>query len=272
MERAVKVFAQHFEGYLDRATARVVAAGIPAYVNVPVEVLRPLIGRAFSMVQQDLEQGTTTAYPEYLSQAGKLRAQRGAPVGEMIFGLDLGFQVVSDDFKDVFGDDLEPRLWWEERRREISYAGALAVTNAYYQAREAIIGEQHREILELAAPILPLHEGVLLMPIVGAITAERAAHLIEALLQGIARQRSQAVIIDVTGLGAADETATDHLLRAARSSRLLGAQVILVGISAALAVTFAKAGADLGGIMVLGDLASGVEHALRLRGRAITRM
>ena len=201
-----------------------------------------------------------------------MRAQNGTPTGELIAGLDLGFQVVSEDFKAIFDDDLAPRLWWEERRREISYAGALAVTNACYRARETILAEQHREIMELAAPIIPVHEGVLLMPSVGAITAERAAHIIEALLDGIARQRSQAVITDVTGLGAADETATDYLLRAARAARLPGARVILVGISAALAVTFAKAGADLGGITVLGDLTSGVEHALRLRGRAITRI
>jgi rsbT co-antagonist protein RsbR len=272
MERAVKVFADHFESYLDRATDRVTAANIPVYTGVPREILRSLIGRAFATVKQDLEQGTTAVYPEYLSQVGKLRAKNGTPIGELIAGLDLGFQVVSDDFNERFGDDLAPRLWWEERRREISYAGALAVTSAFYRAREAIIAEQHREIMELAAPIIPLYEGVLLLPIVGAITAERAAHIIEALLEGIARQRSQAVIIDVTGLGAADETATDHLLRAARASRLLGAQVILVGISAALAVTFAKAGADLGGITILGDLTSGVEHALRLRGRAITRI
>ncbi len=94
----------------------------------------------------------------------------------------------------------------------------------------------------LAAPIIPLHEGVLLMPIVGSITPERAAHIIEALLDGIARQRSQAVLIDVTGMNAADETATDHLLRAARSARLLGAAVILVGLSPQIAVTLARAG------------------------------
>jgi rsbT co-antagonist protein RsbR len=272
MERAVKVFTQHFEMYLDYATESVMAAEIPVYANVPREVLRTLIGRAFSMVKQDLEQGTTSAYSEYLSQAGARRAENGTPIGEMISGLDLGFQVVTDDFKVTFVDDLAPRLWWAERRREISYAGALAVTTAFYEAREAIIAAQNREIMVLAAPIIPLHEGVLLMPIVGAITAERAAHIIEALLDGIARQRSQAVIIDVTGMNAADETATDHLLRAARAARLLGAAVILVGINPTIAITFARAGANLGGITVLGDLTSGVEHALRLRGRAITRL
>ena len=71
---------------------------------------------------------------------------------------------------------------------------------------------------------------------------------------------------------AADETATDHLLRAARAARLLGAQVILVGISPTIAITFARAGANLEGITILGDLTSGIEHALRLRGRIITRL
>lgn len=272
MERAVTVFTQHFSGYVDQAVERVLAAKIPLYVNIPREALRGAIARAITAVKQDIEEGTTSAYPTYMSQVGRLRAQSGAPVSEMIVGLDIGFQVVTDDIKQTFRDDLAPQLWWAERRREISYAGAIAVTNAFYQAREEIIAEQNREILKIAAPIIPLHEGILLMPVVGAITAERASHIIESLLDGIARQRSQAVIIDVTGMHTADETATDHLLRAARAARLLGAQVILVGISAAIAITFARTDENLDGITVLGDLTSGVEHALRLRGRAIARI
>lgn len=271
MERAIEVFVEHFQDYLDESTARVILAGIPVYVNIPREVLRGAISRAFTTVREDIERGTTSSYPSYLRQVGKTRAENGTPVGEIIAGLDHGFQVVTDDFKAVFGDNLTPRLWWEERRRELSYAGALAITNEFYTAREAIIRAQHGEILRLAAPIIPLHEGVLLMPLVGAINAERAAHIIESLLESIARQRSRTVIIDVTGMHAADESATDHLLHAAHAARLLGAQVILVGITPELARTFTKAGARLGGLTILGDLTSGVEHALGLLGRAITR-
>ncbi|MEO5726258.1 MAG: STAS domain-containing protein [Byssovorax sp.] len=272
MERAVEVFVEHFQDYVDEATDRVVLAGIPVYVTIPREVLRGAILRAMTTVREDIERGTTSAYPTYLSQIGKMRAQNGTPVGEIISGLDYGFQVVTDGFKAVFGDDLSPRLWWEERRRELSYAGALAITSEFYTVREAIIGAQHREILQLAAPIIPLHEGVLLIPLVGMINAERAAHVIQSLLESIMRQRSQAVIIDVTGMHATDESATDHLLHAAQAARLLGAKVILVGISPEVARTFTKAGANLGGLTILGDLASGVEYALRLLGRAITRI
>lgn len=271
MERAIEVFVEHFQEYLDETTERVILAGIPVYINIPRDVLRGVIARAFTTVREDIERGTTSAYPTYLGQVGRTRAQNGTPVGEVISGLDHGFQVVTDDFQAVFGDNLTPRLWWEERRRELSYAGALAVTNEFYTIREAIIGAQHREILRLAAPIIPLHAGVLLMPLVGVIDAERAAHIIESLLQSITRQRSQAVIIDVTGMLAADESATDHLLHAAHAARLLGAQVILVGITPDLARTFTKAGTRFGGLTILGDLTSGVEHALGLLGWAITK-
>jgi rsbT co-antagonist protein RsbR len=270
MERAVEVFAQNFDDYLEESATRVIAAGIPVYANIPRDVLRTIIGRAFSTVLEDIRHGTTSNYTTYMGQVGKLRAQNGTPIAEMISGLNYGFQTVTDHFEATFGDDLAPRLWWEERRREISYAGALAVTDSYYTAREALIRAQNHEIMRLAAPLIPIHAGVLLLPVVGAINAERAANIIESLLDGIARQRSHVVILDVTGMYTTDESATDHLINAAHAARLLGAQVILVGIRPEVARTFARTGVNLGGITILGDLTSGVDHALRLRGLAIT--
>jgi rsbT co-antagonist protein RsbR len=272
MERAIEVYVEHFQEYLEESTERVILANIPVYVNIPREALHGAIGRSFTAVKEDLERGTTTSYPTHLRNVGKARAQNGTPIGEIIAGLDLGFQVVTDDFKAIFGDDLAPRLWWEERRRELSYAGALAITSEFYTAREALIRAQHREILKLTAPLIPLHQGVLLMPLVGVITAERASYIIESLLQSITQHRSQAVIIDVTGMITVDESATDHLLHAAHAARLLGAHVIAVGIKPTLARGLARAGINLAGITILGDLTSGVEHALRLLGLAITRL
>jgi len=272
MERAVRVFTEHFADYVRQSADRVVARGISVYANMPRSLLETVIGRAFATIKTDVEHQTCSAYPEYLRQVGLLRAQNGTPIREIISGLDEGFQVVADDFAQVFADDLAARLWWATRRSELSYAGAIAVTDAFYTTREAIITEQNRLILRIAAPIVPIYEGVLLMPLVGTITAERAAHIIESLLDAIARQRSHAVILDVTGMHVEGENTLDHLLRAARSARLLGARVILVGISVESAMTFTKAGADLHGIPVLGDLKSGVEYALRLLGRAITKI
>lgn len=272
MERAIQIYVAHLPDYLDRATEAVLSARIPVYLNIPREALHGAIGRAFAAVREDLEHGTTSAYPKHLSAVGRAYAQNGTPIGEIITGLGIGFQVVSDDFKAVFSDDLAARLWWEERRRELSYAGALVITNEFYAAREAIIRDQTREILTLSAPIIPLHEGALLIPLVGVITAERAAYIIQSMLESISRHRAKSIIVDVTGMATLDESAAAHLIRAAHTSRLLGTKVIVVGISPELAKNLAKAGTDLGGITTLGDLTSGVEHALRLLGLTITKL
>lgn len=257
---------------VERSVDRVLSLNIPVYKGMPREVLRALVGRAFVKVGEDLKTGTPSVYPEYLRNLGLQRAAHGTPIREMIYGLNQGFDVVSETFKEVFPDDLEARLWWEERKHQISHAGALALTDAYYTAREAIIAEQHAQILRLSAPIVPLYSGVLLLPIVGALSQERSALILESLLESIARQRTEVVIIDVTGMHAECDDVAGQIARAARAAALLGARVIVVGISASVAVIFARGGVDLGGVTVLGDLKSGVERALQLKGRAITEI
>ncbi len=84
--------------------------------------------------------------------------------------------------------------------------------------------------------------------------------MVEALLDGIHRQHAQTVIIDLTGLRGIDTSAATALLYAARGAQLLGAQVMLSGISAHAAETLVDLGADLRGLRTVASLG----QALRL--------
>lgn len=265
MDRAVQVIKEHIELYADRSVDRVLADGVALYASMPRHVLKALVTKAIGAVVDDVIHGTTTTYSTYLRNIGVMRAKSGAPIGEMIRGLDHGFQVISDHFKEVFGDDLAPRLWWESRKHEISYAGILAVNEAFYQTREEIIAEQNRQIVSLSAPVLPLAEGILVLPIIGSLNEQRAALVIQTLLDSIIKHRSEVVIIDVTGMHDMDESVTGHLLRAAHAARLLGVKLLLVGIRPEVAMAFTRGGADLSGITTLADLTQGLSHALRRR-------
>ena len=271
MERAVKVYIEHLSDFVDQAVDRVLAAKIPLYAGMPREALRAAIARAFAAVAEDLTRGTTATYSAYLGQVGIQRAQHGAPINQMMIGLDHGFQVVSDHFEQAFADDLPAQLWWAERRREIGDSGFFALTDAFYTARDATIAEQHAQLLRLSAPIIPLHVGVLMLPLVGTLDEARAQRVIHALLDGVARHRSEVVILDITGVPFVDEAVAGHLVHAAQAARLLGAQVILVGIGPTIAATIVQTGINLGGITILANLEKGVEYALRLRGLAIMR-
>lgn len=120
--------------------------------------------------------------------------------------------------------------------------------------QEEIIRVQRETLKELATPLIPLNDRVLLLPLVGSVNAERAEQIFQALLRGVAERRARRVVIDLTGIPAVDDEVAATLVRAAQGVRLLGAEVSLTGISAALARTLTELEVNLEQIHVYANL------------------
>ncbi|MCC6555049.1 MAG: STAS domain-containing protein [Polyangiaceae bacterium] len=121
-------------------------------------------------------------------------------------------------------------------------------------------------IEELSTPILAVHRGVLLLPIIGSIGAARAARVTETLLSRVVEAEARVVILDVTGASAIDEGVAGLLRRAAEAVSLLGARVILCGVRPALARMTVELGLDLSSLSPQRDLAGALSAALRIAG------
>ena len=132
--------------------------------------------------------------------------------------------------------------------------------------QEQVIEAQRVALRELSTPLLPIATGVVCMPLIGTIDGPRAQEMMERLLDGIVRLRAHTAILDVTGVRVADAQVADGLLQVARAARLLGAHVILTGIGPDIAQTLVALHSELLGITTLGDLRSGIAHALAGRG------
>jgi rsbT co-antagonist protein RsbR len=113
---------------------------------------------------------------------------------------------------------------------------------------------------------LQVRERLLILPIIGVIDAQRARQLTEQLLRGIRTNRAKVVVIDITGVAAMDATVANHLVQTVEASRLLGATVIVTGLSPEIAQTIVTIGVDLGKMNTVGDLQGGIEQAERLLG------
>lgn len=124
-------------------------------------------------------------------------------------------------------------------------------------------------IRELSTPVLPIHDGVLVVPLVGHMDIERAGQLMEALLGRIHRHATHTVILDVTGLPAVDAAVTGHLIQAVRAAGLLGARCVVVGISPAVAAALVELGVDLGALVTRSDLQAGVAFAVACGGPSL---
>lgn len=143
------------------------------------------------------------------------------------------------------------------------------VALGFVQERERVIKQHQDAIRELATPVLPVREKLLILPIIGIIDPQRARQLTEQLLQGIRKNRAKVVVMDLTGVPSVDAAIANHLVQTVEAARLVGADVIVTGLSSGLAQTLVTIGVDLGRIFTVGDLQGGIEEAERLLGYTV---
>jgi anti-anti-sigma regulatory factor len=129
---------------------------------------------------------------------------------------------------------------------------------AYLAAKEAIIKQQQDAIRELSLPVLQVRDRLLVIPLVGMMDSARARQLIETMLTSIRDRRARGVVVDVTGVPIVDTAIANHLVQACDAARLMGAQVVITGISPEMAQTLVGLGARLPANDTLVDLQEGI--------------
>ena len=171
-------------------------------------------------------------------------------------------------------------LWAETRVRAVKGKSGeiLGICGVIMDVTARKLAEQEREKLEsevivaqaealaeLSTPLLPIWDDVRVLPLIGVVDARRITHLIEVLLEGVSAARAKVAILDLTGVSSLDIEAADGLLRAARSVRLLGAEVVLTGLRPEVVRTLVALRADFRGMTTCRTLESGIAHAARRR-------
>lgn len=132
------------------------------------------------------------------------------------------------------------------------------------KSMEEELKRQQEIVRELSTPVLQVRKGLLIVPLIGSVDPARARQLTEQLLRSIRLNRAKVVVIDITGMATVDTMVANHLIQTAEASRLLGARVILTGMSREIAHTLVTLGVSLEKLQTVGDLQSGIEAASAL--------
>lgn len=128
---------------------------------------------------------------------------------------------------------------------------------------------QKLALKELSAPLIPVFDGICVMPLIGTIDTERARMIMENLLNGVIKFESQVVLIDITGVPIVDTMVAHHLIQSSEAVRLVGADCILVGIRPEIAQTIVNLGIQLSNFPTTSSLRKGIELALSMTDREI---
>jgi CHASE3 domain sensor protein/anti-anti-sigma regulatory factor len=126
--------------------------------------------------------------------------------------------------------------------------------------------ERQQELFEtvqqLSTPLLPVLNGLVVLPIVGHIDTKRANDIMRILLHGVSQQKAKVAILDVTGIATVDTYVIKFLMQTVQATELLGARVLLAGITAPMAHVIITQGIDLRHLRTYKDLRSAIESVL----------
>src|SRR5258705_5322065 len=213
-----------------------------------------------------LETGTFEALQAYARNLSERIIPRGVETHEVVGILLLLRNVLARSLFAKYQTDFRKLNRILDAYEPAANRIANTVAVGFVQERERVIRQQQEAIRELSTPVLQVRERLLILPIIGVIDPQRARQLTEQLLRGIRTNRAKVVVIDITGVAAIDLTVANHLVQTVEASRLLGATVIVTGLSPGIAQTLVKIGVDLGKMNTVGDLQGGIEEAERLLG------
>ena len=219
-----------------------------------------------------LETGSVEALQDYARNLSERIIPRGVETHEVLGIVLLLRDVLARSLFEKYQSDFDLLNRVLDAYEPAANSIANTVGVSFVEQRERVIRQQQKAIRELSTPVLQVRERLLILPIIGVIEAQRARQLTEQLLRGIRANRAKVVVVDVTGVPAIDSAVANHLVQTVEASRLMGAIVIITGLSSEIAQTLVTLGVDLSKMNAVGDLQGGIEEAERMLGYKVTKV
>ena len=139
---------------------------------------------------------------------------------------------------------------------------------------EALVEDKVRDLTglvkELSSPIIPVLEGVVVVPLIGKFDDNRAKELVEKTLYNLPSHKAKYLILDLTGIHhALGDCKASTLESLGLAASLMGTETVLVGISPQLSIAINQSEADLSKHNCFQTLQHAIHYALGQQGRRI---
>jgi anti-anti-sigma regulatory factor len=142
-------------------------------------------------------------------------------------------------------------------------ADSLHASNARLTSANQQLEEMVTLIRELETPVIPLLAGVLVAPLVGHLTSRRLDEITQTILTTVYDSKAHLVIVDITAIPAMDTQVIQQLNQLADAVQLLGATVMLTGMSPEVAQTIAQLGLSFADIQTAARLENALADVLQ---------
>jgi rsbT co-antagonist protein RsbR len=131
---------------------------------------------------------------------------------------------------------------------------------------------QQFTLLEMSTPITQLWDGILLLPLVGIMSAARAQSIMTSVLKKISETQAKVFILDISGVAVVDTEVANHFIKLSKATRLMGCACTMSGISPAVSQTIVELGIQIEEINTTGTMRDALEKALELTGTRLVNI
>lgn len=218
-----------------------------------------------------LETGEYEGAQIYASRMAERGVLRGMTTEQIIGGILKLHEVYGRNLFEWYQQDMELLSAALDVYEPVANKIISIVALAFVEEREKVVRQQQEAIRELSTPVLQVRDQLLILPIIGVIDTHRARQITEQLLRTIRTKRAKVVVMDITGVPAVDSKIAGHLVQTVDASKLMGATVIVTGISPEIAQTLVTLGVDIAKMNTVGDLQGGIEVANQFLGYKVVR-
>jgi rsbT co-antagonist protein RsbR len=139
----------------------------------------------------------------------------------------------------------------------LSYLLDLSITETMIdrerQANE--VNKKNQKIItDLSSPVVPLEEGMAILPLIGEFDFDRSDHIMTHVIPKISELRIKTLIIDFSGIATIDAEVASRIFNVNKVLRLIGIKTMLTGIRPDLAINVINAGIDFSKLNTYGTV------------------
>jgi rsbT co-antagonist protein RsbR len=130
---------------------------------------------------------------------------------------------------------------------------------AFERRTEEILLHTRKELRELSTPIVPIQDGLAVLPLIGSIDSERAEHLMTYVLPKIPELDVECLIMDFSGIVTIDTEVAAHIFKVYEVLGLLGIEVFVTGIRSELAIRAVSEGINFSQLKTFANVKQAIE-------------
>ncbi|WP_298829780.1 STAS domain-containing protein [uncultured Planococcus sp.] len=201
---------------------------------------------------QSLPEGERIEVPDSLIEWSKKNAEMqvasGGKISEIVVRYPPTRQVFSEIFTRLSLDFGLTVVESAKATRGIDAILDVSLNETFYafeRLSERYQAEKQVELLNLSAPIVPVLNDVVVLPLIGVIDSYRIAHINTNVIPRIAEMNVNHVITDFSGVLTIDAHIAQSIQQIGGTLQLMGIHVVIAGLRPDLVQTIVHSGIDM---------------------------